>query len=62
MIKSFHFTSPPITPITPSVSHLLEDADKKPADSLTKLAALDIDNLLAKTAAKVFSFMSDRLF
>ena len=32
-----------------SVSYQLSDADKKPADNLTKLAALDIDNLFAKT-------------
>ena len=49
MIKAFHFTSSPITPITLNVSHLLADADKMPADNLTKVAALDIDNLLVKT-------------
>ena len=49
MIKTFHFTCPPITPITPNVSHLLAEANKKPVDSLTKLAALDIDNHLART-------------
>ena len=32
-----------------SVSYLLSDADKKPTDNLTKLAALDIDNIFAKT-------------
>ena len=48
MFKTFHFSSSTITPITLNVSHLLIDADKKPADNLTKLAALDIDNLLVK--------------
>ena len=28
---------------------MLSDANKKPADTLTKLAALDMDNLFAKT-------------
>ena len=28
---------------------MLSDADKKPADNLTKLAPLDLDNLFAKT-------------
>ena len=49
MTKTFHFTSPLLTPFIPNASHLLVDADKKPADSLTKLAALDVDNLLVKT-------------
>ena len=49
MLQTFHFPSSPIIPITLNVSHLLADADKKPADSLTRLAALDNDNLLAKT-------------
>ena len=49
MIKTFHSTSSPIIPITLNVSHLLVDAEKQPADSLTKLAALDIDNLMIKT-------------
>ena len=48
MIKTFHYTSP-ITLITPNVAHLLPDTNKKPADNWTRLAALDIDNLLAKT-------------
>ena len=45
----FHFTSLSTTPTTPSASHLLVDANKKQVDNLTKLAALDIDNLLVKT-------------
>ena len=49
MFKPFHFSSSSIIPITQNVSHLLTDADKKPADNLTKLAALDIDYLLSKT-------------
>ena len=48
-IRAFHFISYHITPITLNVPHLLADADKQPADSLTKLAALDVDNLLIKT-------------
>ena len=47
MTKPFHFHIPPITPTTLNVSRLLVDADKKSADSLAKLAALD--NLLVKT-------------
>ena len=49
MIRAFHFISSLITHITFSVSHLHTDADKQPADSFTKVAALDIDNLLIKT-------------
>ena len=49
VIKAFHFISSPITHITFIVSHLFIDADKQPADSPTKVAALDIDNLLIKT-------------
>ena len=45
VIRTFHFIS---SPITLNVSHLFTDADKQPADSLTKVAALDIDNLLVK--------------
>ena len=48
VIRAFHFISSPITHIIFNVSHLLADADKQPADSLTKAAALDIDNLLPK--------------
>ena len=48
IFKTFHFLSSSITPMTLTVSHLLIDADRKPADNLTKLATLDIDNLLAK--------------
>ena len=48
MIRAFHFISSPITPVTFNVFHLLTDVDKQPADSLMKLAALDIDNLLVK--------------
>ena len=48
MIRTFHFISSPITHITFNFSHLLTDADKQPADSLMKLAALDIDKLLVK--------------
>ena len=49
MIKAFPSTSSPIIPITLNVSHLLVDANMQPADRLTKLPALDIDNLLIKT-------------
>ena len=49
MIRSFHLIFSPITHITFNVSYLLTDADKQPADSLTKLAAVDIDSLLVKT-------------
>ena len=48
VIRAFHFISSPITPITFNVSYLFIDADKQPADSLTKVAPLDIDNLLIK--------------
>ena len=48
LIRIFHFISSPITHITFNVSHLPTDADKQPADSLTKVATLDIDNLLVK--------------
>ena len=48
MIRAFHFISSPITHITSNVSHLLTDVDKQPADYLTKVAALDSDNLLVK--------------
>ena len=48
MIKAFLFTSP-ITPLSLYVSHLLADANQQPPDSLTKLVALEIDNLLVKT-------------
>ena len=49
MIRAFYFISSPITHITFNVSHLLTDADKQPADSFTKVAAMGIDNLLVKT-------------
>ena len=49
VIRAFHFTSSPIAPITLYVSHLLADADQQPANIRTKLAALEIDNLLVKT-------------
>ena len=48
MIRAFHFISSPITPFTLNVCHLYTVTDKQPADSLTKVAALDIDNLLTK--------------
>ena len=48
MIRASHVISSPISHITFNVSHLLTDADKQPADSLMKLAALDIDNLLVR--------------
>ena len=48
MIRAFHFISPPISPFALDLSHLYTDADKQPADSLTKVAVLDIDNLLTK--------------
>ena len=48
MIRAFHFISSPITPIIFNVSHLLTDADKQPADSFTKVAALNIDSVLVK--------------
>ena len=48
MIRAFQFIFSPITHITSNVSHLLIDADKQSADSLTKVAALDIDNPLVK--------------
>ena len=48
VIRAFHFISSPITHTTFNVSHLLIEADKQPTDSLTKVAALDIDNLLIK--------------
>ena len=48
MIRTFHLTSSPITPIALNVSHLHINADKQPADSLTKVVALDINNLLVK--------------
>ena len=50
MVRAVHFISSYLVPHTTfNVSHLLIDADKQPADSLTKVAALDIDNLLIKT-------------
>ena len=48
VIRAFHFIPSPITHATFNVSHLLIKPDKQPADSLTKVAALDIDNLLIK--------------
>ena len=48
MIRAFHFISSPITPSALNVSHLYIDANKQPADSLAKIAALDIDTLLTK--------------
>ena len=50
MIRAFHFISSLIIPITFNVYYLLIDADEQPADSLTKLVALDIDSLLVKMA------------
>ena len=32
-----------------STLHVFLDADKEPADNLTKLAAVDVDDLLSKT-------------
>ena len=49
MIRAFYFISSPIIPFALNVPHLYTDADKQPADNLTKVAALDIDNLLTKT-------------
>ena len=47
--QTFHLSSSQITSFIPNVSYILSDADKKPAANLTKLAALDMDNLFAKT-------------
>ena len=43
VIRAFHFISSPITHTTFNVSHLLIEADKQPANSLTKVDALDQD-------------------
>ena len=48
-VKSFHLSSSLITSIILNISYMLSGANKKPADNLTKLAALDMDNLSAKT-------------
>ena len=50
MIRAFQFISSPNTHITFNVFHLFIDADEHPADNLTTVAALDINNLLTKTA------------
>ena len=47
--QTFHLSSSQTTSIIPNVSYIHSDANKKSADNLTKLAALDIDNLFAKT-------------
>ena len=47
--QTFHLSFSQITSIIPNVSYLHSDANKKPADNLTKLVELDIDNLFAKT-------------
>ena len=49
-IKAFYFISSPNTYITFNVFHLFTDVDEQPADNLTKVAALDINNLLTKTS------------
>ena len=46
-VKTFHLSSSLITFIILNISYMLSDADKKPADNLTKLAALDMDNLFS---------------
>ena len=47
--KTFHLSSSLITSISFNISYMLSDADKKPADNLTKFVALDMDNLFSKT-------------
>ena len=37
------------TPITFNVFHLFIDADRQPADNISKVATIDIDSLLTKT-------------
>ena len=49
-IRAFYFISSPNTHITFNVFHLFTGADEQPADNLTEVAALDIDNLLTKTS------------
>ena len=48
MIIVFYFISSPIIPFTLNVVHFYTDVEKQPADTLTKVMALDIDNLLTK--------------
>ena len=48
-VKTFHLSSSLITFIILFISYMLSDANKKPVDNLTKLVALDLDNLFAKT-------------
>ena len=48
-VKTFDFSSPQITLFILFIPYMLSDADKKSADNLTKLAALDLDNLFAET-------------
>ena len=45
------FTSHPslITSIILNTSYVFSNTNKKPADNLTKLAAIDVDDLLSKT-------------
>ena len=49
MVEMFHLSSSLITSVILNISLMLSDADKKPADNLPKLAALDMDNLFSKT-------------
>ena len=49
-IKTFQFISSPNTHITFNVFHLFTDVDEQPAGNLTKVVALDINNLLTKTS------------
>ena len=37
------------TSIIPNTLYVFSDADKEPADNLTKLPAMDVDDLLSKT-------------
>ena len=48
--RTFYFSSFSNTPITFNVFHLFLDADEQPADNLTKVAAIVINNLPTKTS------------
>ena len=48
MIRAFYFISSPIIPFTLNVLPLYTDVAKQPDNNLTKVVALDTNNLLTK--------------
>ena len=49
MVKTFNSHLSLTTSIILNTSYVFSDADKKPADNLTKLGVMDMDDLFSKT-------------